>query len=55
MQKTKLLTLRQTLVILRYIAKSPPKEHGGFDEQTIQCAKSAIYHIMKAMLKDGGC
>ncbi len=43
----KLLTLRQTLKNLRYIAESPEQKYGGFHEQTILCAKSAIHHIKK--------
>ena len=46
-QAQKLLTLRQTLASLRYIAESPSHENGGFHEQAILCAKSAIHHIKK--------
>ncbi len=43
----KLLTLRQTIKSLRYIAESPTQEYGGFHEHTILCAKSAIHHIKR--------
>ncbi len=33
---------------LKYIADSPPREHGGFHEQTIQTAKDAIIHLENA-------
>lgn len=31
--------------MLRYIAKSPPKEWGGFDESLVMVAKSALWYL----------
>ena len=40
-------TMKQTLDGLRYIAKSPKPEHGGFHPQTVAIAKSALHHIKR--------
>ena len=41
------MTLRNTVQILKYIGDvdQPEQEHGGFHEQTIQAARSALHHI----------
>jgi len=41
------MTLRKTVIILKYIGDvdQPEQEHGGFHEQTIQAARSALHHI----------
>jgi len=41
----KLMTLTDTIWNLRYIAKSPPLEDGGFHEQAVRCAKSALHYL----------
>ena len=37
-----MLTKEQTIIGLSYIAHSPDEKHGGFNEQTILIAKSAL-------------
>jgi hypothetical protein len=46
-----IMTLKQTLNILKYIAASPHADYGGFDEQTIRVARAAIYQIKKLQKK----
>ena len=43
----KTLTLSQTREILRYIATAdqPEHEHGGFHDNTILAARSALHHL----------
>ncbi len=43
------MTLRNTLYILKYIGDvdQPEQEHGGFHEQTIQAARSALLHLRR--------
>ena len=43
----KTLTLSQTRAILRYIsdADQPEQEHGGFHDNTILAARSALHHL----------
>lgn len=35
----------ELLAELRYIADSPAKEHGGFDERVVAVAKEALLHL----------
>lgn len=37
-----------TIEILKYIAESPPQEVGGFHENTINAAKSALHYLHKS-------
>jgi hypothetical protein len=46
-RKPRILDLRHTLAGLRYIAKSPPVEWGGFDPTVVQTAKSALHHLAR--------
>lgn len=41
------MTFRNTVEILKYIGDvdQPEPEYGGFHEQTIQAARSALHHI----------
>jgi len=41
------MTLRNTIHLLKYIGDvdQPEHERGGFHEQTIQAARSALHHI----------
>ena len=41
------MTLRNTVHILKYIGDvdQPEEKHGGFHEQTIHAARSALHHI----------
>ncbi len=41
----KLLSLKDTVANLKYIAESPPPKYGGFKYLTILVAKSALHHI----------
>jgi len=41
----KILTLKETYEALKYIADSPAKEHGGFDERLILTARSALHWL----------
>ena len=34
-----------TIDMLQYIADSPPREQGGFHENTIDTARSALYYL----------
>ena len=50
------MTLRNTIHILKYIsdADQPEHEHGGFHEQTIQAARSALHHIERLRRRSNG-
>lgn len=39
------MTKKETIAGLKYIAKSPRKEHGGFHPETINVAKSALRYL----------
>lgn len=45
------MTLRNTVKILKYIGEvnQPEQDHGGFHEQTIQAALSALHHIERLL------
>lgn len=40
-----ILSLDETIASLDYIAKSPPREHGGFHTNAVLVAESAIHHL----------
>ena len=52
-ESEKPLNLRQTIKMLRYIGDplQPAKRYGGFDEQTVRAARSALYHINRLRKK----
>ena len=52
-KSTEPLSLNQTLDALRYIAASPSRENGGFHEQAILCAKSALFYLTPSKSTDG--
>ena len=45
------LSIGHTIECLEYIGKSPPKEVGGFDEKTVEIAKSALFHLQRGRTK----
>ena len=48
-ESAKPMTLGQTIGVLEYIgcAAGPEEKDGGFNEQTIHAARSAIHHIKR--------
>jgi len=50
---TGLLSLRQTLAGLRYIAGSPAQKWGGFHPRAVLTAKAALYHIARIKTNRG--
>ena len=51
-KKKDLFSLSATLKVLRYIASSPRAEYGGFDEQTIKAARSALKYLRAFIERD---
>lgn len=41
------LSLKDTIEGLKYIADSPPREYGGFHENAVQAAKSALHYLTR--------
>lgn len=46
-RKVLILSLQNTITGLEYIAESPPQRYGGFHNDTVLTAKSALHHIKR--------